>query len=121
MPGLGIWEIVFIMVLALLIFGPKKLPELGRTLGRGFGEFRRATNDLKRTFDAEMHEIDREPERNLAPPQTMARTAESSQEPAGESAESVESDPSIADAAAVESSAENAAEPDGTDTSKDPS
>jgi TatA/E family protein of Tat protein translocase len=43
-------EIVFIFVLALLLFGPKKLPELGRTLGRAMTEIRRASNELKATF-----------------------------------------------------------------------
>jgi sec-independent protein translocase protein TatB len=45
---------MFILVLALLVFGPRKLPEIGRTLGRAMGEFRRATTDLKRTLDVEM-------------------------------------------------------------------
>jgi TatA/E family protein of Tat protein translocase len=54
MFGLGFPEVAFIIVLALLIFGPKRLPELGRTLGKGLGEFRRDSNDLKRTFNAEL-------------------------------------------------------------------
>lgn len=52
--SLGVPELLFILVLALLIFGPRKLPEIGRTLGRALGEFRRATSDLKQTLDAEM-------------------------------------------------------------------
>lgn len=52
--SLGLPELMFIMVLALLVFGPRKLPEIGRTLGRAMGEFRRATTDLKRTLDVEM-------------------------------------------------------------------
>ncbi len=52
--SLGLPELMFIMLLALLIFGPRKLPEIGRTLGRALGEFRRATTDLKRTLDVEM-------------------------------------------------------------------
>ncbi len=51
---LGLPELLFILVLALLIFGPRKLPEIGRTLGKAMGEFRRATSDLKKTFDVEM-------------------------------------------------------------------
>lgn len=51
---LGLPELIFILVLALLIFGPKKLPEIGRTLGRGLAEFRRASDDLKRTFNTEL-------------------------------------------------------------------
>jgi len=54
MGSLGISEIAFIFVLALLIFGPKKLPEIGRTLGRGVAEFRKATNELKRTINTEL-------------------------------------------------------------------
>jgi len=52
--GLGVPELIFIMVLALLIFGPKRLPEIGRTLGRGMAEFRKASNDLKRTINVEL-------------------------------------------------------------------
>ena len=47
-------EILFIMVLALLIFGPKRLPQIGRTIGKTLGEFRRATGDLKRSMEVEM-------------------------------------------------------------------
>ena len=47
-------EILFIMVLALLIFGPKRLPQIGRTVGKALGEFRRATSDLKRSMEVEM-------------------------------------------------------------------
>lgn len=54
MGPLGIPELLFILVLALLIFGPRKLPEIGRTLGRAMGEFRRATSDLKRTINTEI-------------------------------------------------------------------
>ena len=52
--SLGVPELLFILVLALLVFGPTKLPEIGRTLGRAMGEFRRATSDLKRTLDVEL-------------------------------------------------------------------
>lgn len=51
---LGLPEVLFILVLALLIFGPKRLPEMGRMLGKGLGEFRRATEDLKRSFNTEL-------------------------------------------------------------------
>ncbi len=56
MGPLGIPELIFIFVLALLIFGPRKLPEIGRTIGRGLAEFRKASTDLKRTINAEMIE-----------------------------------------------------------------
>ncbi|MFY9822939.1 MAG: twin-arginine translocase TatA/TatE family subunit [Thermoanaerobaculia bacterium] len=54
MGSLGLPEIGFILVLALLIFGPKKLPEIGRTLGKGMAEFRKATNELKRSVNTEL-------------------------------------------------------------------
>ena len=45
---------LFILVLALLIFGPKRLPEAGRTIGKGMAQFRKATSDLKRTIETEI-------------------------------------------------------------------
>lgn len=54
MGSLGFPEIAFIAILALLLFGPKKLPEIGRTLGRGMAEFRRATDELKRSINTEL-------------------------------------------------------------------
>ena len=60
--SLGFHEIMFILVLALLIFGPKRLPEIGRTIGRAMGEFRRATNDLKRSIDVEASMAESEPQ-----------------------------------------------------------
>lgn len=60
MGPLGVPETIFIFVLALLIFGPKKLPELGRTIGKAMTEFRRASSELKATFDREMNAIERD-------------------------------------------------------------
>jgi TatA/E family protein of Tat protein translocase len=62
MGPLGWQETVFIFVLALLIFGPKKLPELGRTLGKAITEFKRASTELRATFDREMSSLERENE-----------------------------------------------------------
>ncbi len=55
--NLGMPELIFIFLLALLIFGPKKLPELGRTLGKGLAEFKRATNDLKSSLEEEVNAV----------------------------------------------------------------
>ena len=60
MGPLGWQETVFIFVLALLLFGPKKLPEIGKTLGKAMTEFRRASSELKSTFDREMKSLEQE-------------------------------------------------------------
>ncbi len=62
MGPIGYPEMVFIFVLALLLFGPKKLPELGRTIGKAWTEFNRAKTELKATFDREMRTLERETE-----------------------------------------------------------
>lgn len=51
---LGGPEILLLLVLALIVFGPRKLPEIGRTMGRMLAEFRRASNDFKRTIEDEV-------------------------------------------------------------------
>jgi TatA/E family protein of Tat protein translocase len=63
MFGIGFQELVVILVVALLVFGPTKLPELARSLGRGLAEFRRASSDLRQSFaDAvEEPQIERPP------------------------------------------------------------
>ncbi len=62
MWNLGFPELLIIFVVALVIFGPRKLPELGRSLGKGLSEFKRASNELKRTWEDEVeavkHEVD---------------------------------------------------------------
>jgi sec-independent protein translocase protein TatA len=62
MGSLGVQEMIVIFLVALVLFGPKKLPELGKTLGKAITEFRRASNDLKATFEREMHTLEREAE-----------------------------------------------------------
>jgi len=62
MGPLGWPETVFIFFLALILFGPKKLPELGRTVGKALTEFRRASSELKSTFDREMKSLEQETE-----------------------------------------------------------
>ena len=56
--SLGFSEILVIFVVALIVFGPRKLPELGKSLGRGLSEFKRASNDLKRTWEEEVRAED---------------------------------------------------------------
>ena len=60
MGPIGVQEMVLIFLIALVLFGPKKLPELGRTIGRAISEFRRAQNELKATLQHHMNELERE-------------------------------------------------------------
>jgi sec-independent protein translocase protein TatA len=57
---LGPEEMVAIFIVALLLFGPKELPKLGKTIGKAMTEFRRAQTELKSTFDREMRNLERE-------------------------------------------------------------
>ena len=52
--SIGMPELLIILTLALIIFGPRKLPELGRSLGKSLGEFKRASNELRNTLDEEI-------------------------------------------------------------------
>jgi TatA/E family protein of Tat protein translocase len=52
--SIGMPELIIILVIALIVFGPRKLPELGRSLGRSLGEFRRASNELRSTLEEEI-------------------------------------------------------------------
>lgn len=60
MGPLGVQEMIAIFVIALLLFGPKKLPELGRLLGKGLREFRRAKSELTATFESHLSELEKE-------------------------------------------------------------
>ena len=67
--SIGGTELMVIMVIALLVFGPRKLPELGRSLGKGLSEFKRASNDLKRSLEEEISLEERsEPSKQIDDP-----------------------------------------------------
>ena len=65
---LGFSEMVFLFVLALLIFGPKKLPEIGRTIGKFMNEFKRASNDFRSQIQAEINNLESEVKPEILPP-----------------------------------------------------
>jgi sec-independent protein translocase protein TatB len=71
MFGIGPLELVVILVVALLVFGPKRVPELARTVGRGLAEFRRASADLRQTLA--LDELQRDLQRDLDNTQTIHR------------------------------------------------
>jgi len=59
MPNLGFPELILIFVIALLVFGPKKLPELGKSLGKGLREFKKATEDIKSNWDEHIKDVEK--------------------------------------------------------------
>jgi len=59
MGPIGFPELLVIFVVALIVFGPRKLPELGRSLGKSLSEFKRASNELRNTLDEEIRLEDR--------------------------------------------------------------
>lgn len=59
MFGLGIPELIVIFVIALVVFGPKKLPDLGKAIGRGIAEFRRASEEVKESIESEIHNVEK--------------------------------------------------------------
>ena len=58
MFGLGIGEVLLILIVALIVFGPTRLPDLARTMGKAMAEFRKASRDLRDTFEYEVHRMD---------------------------------------------------------------
>lgn len=73
MGPLGVPELVIIFIVALIVFGPRKLPELGKSLGKGLAEFKRASNDLRNTLDEEIRQEERKTALT-APPPVVAST-----------------------------------------------
>jgi len=58
MGPIGIQEMVLILIIALVFFGPKRLPELGRSIGKTLAEFKRASNEIKHNIEKELEETD---------------------------------------------------------------
>jgi TatA/E family protein of Tat protein translocase len=77
--SIGMPELVVIFVIALIIFGPRKLPELGKSLGRSINEFKRASNELKSTLEEEVR-LDEQRSRSTAAASTPAPTTSTTPE-----------------------------------------
>src|SRR5947207_14850771 len=68
--NLGFPEMIFIFLLALIIFGPKKLPEIGRQIGKALNEFKRASNEFNSQIESELNSLDVEiPRQTILPPE----------------------------------------------------
>jgi TatA/E family protein of Tat protein translocase len=74
--SIGVPELIIILTIALIVFGPRKLPELGRSLGRSLNEFKRASNELKHTLDEEIRlEEQKSAERQRPPAPAVVQPA----------------------------------------------
>jgi sec-independent protein translocase protein TatB len=69
--NLGFTEMAFIFFVALIIFGPKKLPEIGRQLGKALNEFKRASNEFKAQIEAEISNLETETHNQPVSPQIL--------------------------------------------------
>lgn len=68
--SIGMPELLLILVIALIVFGPKKLPEIGKSLGKGLAEFKRASDDLKQSIQREVNSL--EVEKKPGPEETSS-------------------------------------------------
>jgi sec-independent protein translocase protein TatA len=77
----GVPELIIIFTIALIIFGPRKLPELGKSLGKSLAEFKRASNELKHTLDEEIRIEERRSAERQEPPRTIDAREDDDLEP----------------------------------------
>jgi Tat protein translocase TatB subunit len=109
MFGIGMTELMVIFVIGLLVLGPKRLPELARSLGKGLAEFRRASMDIRREFMDVAEDV------RITPP-SLEETASGMPPQAGEA----DAPPVAADSAAEEEAEKQAATTPGADPAPGP-
>lgn len=84
LESVGTTELLLILVVALIVFGPRKLPELSRSLGKGLGEFKRASDEFKRTWEREVSVESYERERKIGEAMLPPEAARAGATPAGD-------------------------------------
>ena len=87
--SIGMPELIIIFVIALIIFGPRKLPELGRSLGKSLAEFKRASNELKSTLEEEIRLEEQQQQRAEAAKPVAVPTVAATADPAPVAQEAV--------------------------------
>ena len=118
---LGMQELIFIFIIALIVFGPRKLPGLGKSLGKSIAEFKRASNELRSTLEREVN-LEETRKEILEPIESVARDAEKvvreqvnramdEADADDESKDAVESASSSSDADPAEGSQEKVSQP----------
>jgi TatA/E family protein of Tat protein translocase len=101
--SLGVPELLLIFAVILIVFGPRRIPEIGRTLGKALGEFRKATDDLKNTIDREvrLEELKKitppSLEEFMTPAESVSRTAPQTADAPAAHPELSVSEPSVAE------------------------
>lgn len=101
MGPLGFPELILIFIVALIVFGPKRLPEIGRTIGKALGEFKKASDELKNTIEREVRAEELKELTTL--PKFTTFDSVSRSEPAAPQTVTVEATPLPVDAAPVPS------------------
>jgi len=101
MGNIGMQELIIIFVIALIIFGPRKLPELGKSLGKSIAEFKRASNELKNTLEDEIRADDQKQTKAAGWAPTPAQAPAPAQVPTSTVPEPAPLQPAAAPAEAV--------------------
>lgn len=92
---IGMQELIIIFVIALIVFGPRKLPELGKSLGKSIAEFKRASNELRSTLEQEIR-VEETRRDIMEPIETVRREAQAAVDGAKSTADAVKKEPQAA-------------------------
>lgn len=126
MFGIGMPELLLILAVALIVIGPKKLPDLAKSLGKAMGEFKRATNDLKQSIEKDtgldevrqnLRETSRDVRRSFDPTDTRAPSAATDPSAGGQTTPPTDDEAAADEAAAAADAADALLESDSPENS----